>query len=69
MTRWHRTQLANPTAPRMVSEDWTLVDGETGEALARINDTEQPDILRSLGLNLSEFAQLAQHSTRSTKTL
>lgn len=44
-TRWRRTQLAEPNAPHLCAEDWTLVDVEIGECLARIYDTETPDIL------------------------
>lgn len=44
-TRWRRTQIAQPDAPHLCADDWTLTDTETGECLARIYDTQEPDIL------------------------
>jgi hypothetical protein len=66
--RWHRTQLANPDAPRICAEDWTLIDGETGEALARIYDTEQPDILGNWRWEVAPFFMTANRGSALTGT-
>lgn len=39
----------------MRDEDWTLVNTETGEPLARIYDTGQPDILGSWRWEIAPF--------------
>ena len=44
---WHRTQSLNHHWKVTHSDDWTLVDSETGEFLARIFDQGDADLLGS----------------------
>ncbi len=62
-TKWRRTQFADPDAPRIMAEDWTLVDVETGEALARIYDTGTPDILGSWRWEVAPYYRIANQGT------
>jgi hypothetical protein len=44
---WHRTQSIDSGWRELHHDDWSLVDDDTGEVLARVFDTETPDILGS----------------------
>lgn len=67
-TKWRRTIFADPNAPRIMPDDWTLVDVETGEALARIYDTETPDILGSWRWEVAPYFKTANQGTALTGT-
>lgn len=53
--RWRRTKSIDSGWRELHDEDWSLVDEDTGDVLARIFDTQTPDILGSWRWWLAPF--------------
>lgn len=64
---WRRTQVVYPDAPDIRREDWTL-SGLDGRPLARVFDTERPNILGSWRWQVAPFYVTMNHGAALTGT-